>query len=188
VQNNIAAVILIGGRSSRMGRDKATLPFKNFRLVDHVANTIKEAGIADIFVSGELDGYDSIADIHKNKGPVAGICSSIMECYSKSFSATIITPVDMPFFSKELVETLINKENDIEAQYFEKHPLPLFIKINEDILKYCRQINKELKSNKDISVKAFLKALNTKQLKIPDYMMKNLKNTNTPQEWAEVVA
>ncbi len=183
VPNNTAGIILVGGRSSRMGQDKASLPWKNFRLADHIANILRESGIKDIFASGEIEGYQSIPDMLSEKGPVGGICSSIMECYSRQFSNALIVPVDMPFFSAEAVRTLIGDSSDVDARHFEKHPLPVFIKINEEILKYCRMINKELKNDQDMSVKSFLKNLSTESVKIPTNLTTHLTNTNTPEEW-----
>jgi molybdopterin-guanine dinucleotide biosynthesis protein A len=183
VQNNTAGVILVGGKSSRMGQDKALLPWKNFRLVDHIANVLREVGIKDLFVSGEVEGYQSIPDMLSERGPVGGICSSIMECYSRKFSNALIVPVDMPFFSAEAVRTLIDDNTTADARHFEKHPLPVLIKINEEILKYCRMINKELKNDQDMSVKLFLKNLSTESVKIPSNLVTHLTNTNTPEEW-----
>ncbi len=186
MQNNLTAgIILVGGKSSRMGVDKASLPYKNLRLVDYIANVLREAEIKNIFVSGEIEGYQSIPDLHQNKGPVSGICASIMECYIKHFDRAVLVPVDIPLLSAEIIEILINN-SDAEASYFENHPLPLCLKINEEILKYSRKINKELKLDKKISVKFFLKNISAKSIKIPNHLAKNLTNTNTPEEWREV--
>lgn len=53
-----------------MGQDKATLPYKDKRLADVVADVVWQAGIAKIYVSGELEGYDSLPDLLAERGPV----------------------------------------------------------------------------------------------------------------------
>ncbi|MFO1242050.1 MAG: NTP transferase domain-containing protein [Rickettsiales bacterium] len=45
--DELAAVILVGGKSSHMGQDKASLPYKGKRLVDVVAKVVREAGIEE---------------------------------------------------------------------------------------------------------------------------------------------
>ena len=55
--DDVAAVILVGGKSSRMGQDKALLPYKGKRLVDVVADTIRAAGISRVYVSGKIAEY-----------------------------------------------------------------------------------------------------------------------------------
>jgi len=189
VKNNLTAgVILVGGKSSRMGSNKALLQMGEFRLVDYIANVLRHSGIEkeDIYVSGDIDGFPKIVDLYPNKGPVGGICSSIMECYTKKYKQAVIVPVDMPLFSPDLVKMLIEDSN-FDVSHFQNNPLPLCIKVDEETLKYSRKINKELKNDKDISVKAFLKDLKVKVIKAPEKMVRGLANTNTPEEWREVV-
>ncbi len=188
VQDNYTAgVVLVGGKSSRMGSNKALLQMGEFRLVDYIANVLRHSGIEkkDIYVSGDVDGFPKIVDLYPNKGPVGGICSSLMECYTRKYKQAVIVPVDMPLFSPDLVKMLI-EDGNFDISHFQNNPLPLCIKIDEETLKYSRKINKELKNDKDISVKAFLKDLNVKIIKAPEKMVRGLANTNTPEEWREV--
>ena len=70
IMDDLAAVILVGGKSSRMGHNKASLPYKGKRLVDVIAEVVREAGIENIYVSGEIDGYISLPDLLADRGPM----------------------------------------------------------------------------------------------------------------------
>jgi molybdenum cofactor guanylyltransferase len=72
-----AGFVLVGGDSSRMGRDKALLPLKSGLLIDEVAGKVADAcGTAALI--GEPERYrhlgiDCLADLRPRMGPLAGI-------------------------------------------------------------------------------------------------------------------
>lgn len=182
-------VILVGGKSSRMGTDKASLILSGVRLVDHVAKVLTLSGVSDVVVSGEIGGYESIQDMVSNKGPVGGICSSLIRCYEKGFDKAVIFPVDMPLISREVARLLIdsseNSAIDFTFTFFEKNPLPLAVKIDESVVNFCAKTISNLSAGEEISVKNFLKNFASLEIKIPENLVKNLTNTNTPNEWQE---
>ena len=53
---NFSAVILAGGKSSRMGRDKAWLEFRGHTLLARQIGIARETGAAEIMVSGRAGG------------------------------------------------------------------------------------------------------------------------------------
>lgn len=76
-----AGFVLTGGRSSRMGRDKALLPYLSGSLADHVAKEVREATpvvnlIGDPDVYGHL-GYPVYADQIPGRGPLSGIHTAV---------------------------------------------------------------------------------------------------------------
>jgi molybdopterin-guanine dinucleotide biosynthesis protein A len=117
------AVILSGGKSSRMGEPKALLPFGPARLIDHVAGRIRpQAGpIAvntndpAITLPGAPSFPDRFAGFH---GPLAGIHAALAQVAETYPTAThvFIVPTDSPFFPKDLVTILaesLTGPNDI---------------------------------------------------------------------------
>ena len=76
-----AGFVLTGGRSSRMGRDKALLPFLSQSLVEHVAKQV-EAATDRVSLIGRPDayshlGYPVYADRTPAKGPLGGIYTAL---------------------------------------------------------------------------------------------------------------
>ena len=56
---NRAAFVLAGGRSSRMGRDKACLPLEGRPLVDHVASKARDV-TGNITLVGAISRYANL--------------------------------------------------------------------------------------------------------------------------------
>jgi len=74
-----SAVILAGGNSSRMGRDKAWLEVDGQRLLARQLDRVRAAGAAEVFISGRADTNYSefsgqvVRDQFAGAGPLAGI-------------------------------------------------------------------------------------------------------------------
>lgn len=184
IMNETAAVILVGGKSSRMGRDKATLPYKGRRLVDAVAEVVRQAGITRIYVSGELEDYDSLPDLLAGRGPVGGICSSAARLYQHHTHAFFI-PVDMPHINVGLLQALMTVDH--QARYFEGHPLPCVISLDHKTMRRMDAAAHMLAREQNLSVASFLTALEAISVPVPPHLEKALTNTNTPEEWKEII-
>lgn len=102
-----SAVILAGGKSSRMGSCKAELPWGGKTLVEHQVNKIMALGIGDIMVSGysrPVDGTRYVPDIYPEKGPLGGIHACL--CAANKAACFVIS-VDTPLFSPDEMKLLM---------------------------------------------------------------------------------
>lgn len=106
---NFSAVILAGGRSTRMGRDKAWLEVDGQTLLARQIELVKEAGAGEVFISGRADadygafGCRVLTDTFQNAGPLAGIERALTK------SATpllLVLAVDLPTMSREVMQRL----------------------------------------------------------------------------------
>lgn len=182
---DLAAVILVGGKSSRMGRDKATLPYQGKRLVDVVAETARAAGIPRIYVSGMLDGYTSIPDLVSGRGPASGICTCALRL-SGNHERLLFLPVDMPHLSPELLQTLLGAEPGASC-YFENHPLPCILPLSKENMRHIDAATRTLANKQELSVKSLLEALGAKAIAVQEHLKRALTNTNTPEQWREAM-
>jgi molybdopterin-guanine dinucleotide biosynthesis protein A len=73
---SLAAVILAGGRSFRMGTDKASIEIDGQRAVDRLAELARIAGAEAVIVSGGDYGLDHVPDPEPGAGPVAGVLAA----------------------------------------------------------------------------------------------------------------
>ena len=106
---NIPCVLLCGGKSSRMGRDKCFLPFDEKNLIDYQFNKTSQI-FKQVFISCKQDKFkgqfkELIFDDGDEFAPMLALYS-ILKSFEKSF--VFILCVDMPFVSKASVEKMAN--------------------------------------------------------------------------------
>lgn len=94
--NRVSAILLAGGRSSRMGRDKAGLPFQGMTLLEWQVQKLQGLGIKDIMLSGprrEAPGVRVVPDEFPGRGPLGGLhaCMKAARCPD-----CLVLSVDVP--------------------------------------------------------------------------------------------
>ena len=109
-----AAIVLAGGRSSRMGAEKALLPLAGRPLVAHVVARLRPQ-VDDIVLSvnGEAARYAAIgcatiadASTDRGGGPLAGVAAGLRYAQSRGFDSLASAPCDAPFLPRDLVARL----------------------------------------------------------------------------------
>jgi molybdenum cofactor guanylyltransferase len=103
--------VLAGGRSSRMGRDKALLPFAGRPLIGHAVSILHEAGLSASIAGADLAARSALAafapvvdDPEPGLGPLAGICAALV---ASSARFAIFLPVDLPLLPPSLIVYLL---------------------------------------------------------------------------------
>jgi molybdopterin-guanine dinucleotide biosynthesis protein A len=101
------AFILAGGKSSRMGTDKAFLKFGNATLVERAVE-ISRLAADRVFVCGprEKFGPDAIEDIFLDCGPLGGIHAALK---SSSSELNLVLAVDLPFVEPGFLTYLVRQ-------------------------------------------------------------------------------
>ena len=112
----IGAIILAGGKSSRMGTDKGLLSLNGKSMVAHVIDTLKQI-TDDIIIISNNAAYKVYRipvyeDLIKDAGPLAGIYTGLI--YSKH-DKNIVVSCDTPFVSVELLNFLIEKSKNYDV-------------------------------------------------------------------------
>lgn len=103
-----SAVILAGGKSSRMGRNKAELELGGMSFAEYQVKKLRELGFEDIILSGfekPVDGARNVPDVYHGKGPLGGIYAALRAAKNES---CFVVSVDAPLCPKETVLALLN--------------------------------------------------------------------------------
>lgn len=109
---DVAGVILAGGESSRMGRNKALLEVNGERMIETAYRRMAELFDEVLLVTNTPESYDfipcrKIADIHPGMGPLGGIHAALSSSVAER---AFVIACDMPGLNPRLIRELCGIE------------------------------------------------------------------------------
>ncbi len=172
---NLTAIILAGGKSSRMGEDKGLVLLKGKPMIQYLLDLFLDLKIPVIIIANNSQykkfGVPVFSDIIKNKGPLSGIYSGL---YHSKTEKNFIVSCDIPFLSKNIVEFLIeNTENEMVT----------VLSLNEKIQPLTGVYSKKLKNKilfnlyeDKLKLRTFIQSVDYKSIDIIDSVFENVEN------------
>jgi molybdopterin-guanine dinucleotide biosynthesis protein A len=116
LREKITAIILAGGKSSRMKEDKGLMYFRGKMLVEHVITSVRKITDKIIIITANPDyrelGYPCFEDEMKEKGPLGGIMTGLVH---SSTEKNLVIGCDMPFLSPKILNGLIKNCEGLDA-------------------------------------------------------------------------
>ena len=108
----ITAIILSGGKSSRMGENKSLMKLGNNTVIERVVKLMQTLFPEVILITNTPEEYKFIEipiyrDIYINRGPIAGIHSGLLN--SKTENNFIIS-CDIPLITSEIINYIVDFE------------------------------------------------------------------------------
>lgn len=106
----MTGILLAGGQSKRMGKDKAFLEYKHRKLYEYPLSIL--TGLCDeILISSndprfELTGYQVIPDIFPGQGPMAGIFTCLS---SARYPRSLVLGCDLPLMDPRFIQLLVSR-------------------------------------------------------------------------------
>jgi len=182
---SLDAVIFAGGKSSRMGEDKALLPFGGYstlaefqysrlsKLFKHVSLSAKENKF-------DFDS-DVIEDIDGEHSPLVGIIS-IFETLREE--EVFILSVDAPFVESDTIEKILSRNENSHDVLIAQSPSgvqPLCGLYKKSILPFAQQ---QLEKNNH-RLGDLLRLVNTEYVKFEDDLP--FTNLNHPEEYQKAL-
>lgn len=185
----VTGMILSGGKSKRMGRPKAFLPYQGTTLVEHVLNNMRDLFSEILIVANEPESYenlgvDVVKDILPYRGPLGGILSGLL--VSANEHAFVIA-CDMPLVDKRLIREMTARRhgNDVVVLSHSNGIEPLLGVYSKNCIK---PLEESLFAG-SLSVQDFLGGLKAETFvlahdggDLPPYF-----NINTPQDYSQVL-
>ena len=192
--DNFTGYILAGGRSSRMGRDKAFLEIGDKTFVENAFDALKpNCGQVKIVLNKSQTHFIEklpintkyIFDRFENRGAPGGIHAALKDCETEF---AVILAVDLPFIMSETIAALakialsenvaaiVPRQNDCKLQ-----PLCAVYRV----INCLPEIEKLLDEKESASVRDFLDIINTKSIEAGDLSADEnlLANINYPQDF-----
>lgn len=185
-------IVLCGGRSSRMGRPKLSLPFGPELMLPRVVRILGEA-VAPIVVVAARDqdvpdlpaGVRLVRDEHDNLGPLAGLAAGLASL--PDADAAYVTACDTPLLTAAFVRFLMARLGDREIAVVREagfvHPLAGVYRT------FLAPRVRQLLDSGQRRPLALIQQSNaayveSDELREVDPTLNALRNTNTPEELA----
>ncbi len=191
------AIILCGGKSSRLGADKAFLPFGNETMLERVVRIV--GSVIDprqiIVVAGanqQLPPLQAILvrDSNEYQGPLLGIACGFA-ALPPTTDAVFVTGCDTPLITPELIEFLFKQLSDADAVVPQdaERLYPLCAVYRTNILKHI----KERLTTGQRSMHKLVERIKTEHISIEtlcevDRQLLSLSNVNTQEDYLAALA
>ncbi len=187
IETPITISILAGGKSSRMGRDKAFVPFNGRPLIQTIIDTLSGLGDELMIISNTPADYAQFglplfSDRYMDHGSLGGLHTAV---YHAAHPHALIVACDMPYLNRDLLRHLISlrHEADIVVPRWTRFPEPLHAVYSKSCLP---AIEKKL-SAEQLKIIRFYEEMNVRYVDREEIERvggngRSFANINTPQE------
>lgn len=185
-------IILAGGKSSRMGRNKALLLIGGISTIERIKNSLSEEFEDILLVANDVELYQFLnlpitEDKVIDKGPLAGIQAGLLAAQN---DINVFIACDMPFISPQLAHILVERSEGYDAvvPVINGHIHPLFAVYKKSILTAID----DCFGKDELRMKDLLNRVNVNYVteqELPNKEIANLEqyfyNMNHPSEYEE---
>ena len=181
-------VVLAGGESSRMGREKALIRYEDKTLIEYSLEAISVVEGKPLVISNNPDVSDFLKDVEVvpdfllGRGPLGGIHTA----FEHTKDDIVIIACDTPLLKKETVEVLISEWGNADISVYTNegaiYPFPGIYSIS-----LIKSVEKRLEgAGRDLSLQDFIRSTeNVKYIEITDDAH-TLSGINTPEDYRRV--
>ena len=184
----IGCIILAGGKSSRMGEDKALLEYNGKHFIEKIAEELSffdEKIIARGNNSALTEVMDSswqiVPDIYPEHGPMGGLHAALKKCESE---AMFVVTCDMPLMTGELAKRICTEEFEdaiiMVSEDGKFHPLCGIYRKN-----LYKSMEENLKQDNN-RMMAVLRKCEVKYVELSKEESRQLANVNTREDFQKL--
>ena len=187
-----SAVILTGGKSSRMGRPKALLPFAGEPLIAHVVRKLKRIFAEAVVVAAPEQELPTlpvtlVRDEVAYQGPVSGIYHGLK---ASTREACFVTSCDAPFLSLQLISGLVSQLSDFDVvvPYWQERFQPLHAVYRRHVFPLLReQLNRGELRPISLYSKVRTREIQEEEIRRLDPEGLSFLNMNSPEDYREAL-
>jgi molybdopterin-guanine dinucleotide biosynthesis protein A len=192
--SGVAGIVLAGGRSTRMGRPKAALPWQGSTLVASVAQVLAETLDGPVVVVGAPGqvlprlpgGVETARDTSPGRGPVEGLAAGLRAVRDRS-SAAYVSATDVPLLQPafvRLVAGMLTEGIDAAVPRVGGRMHPLAAAYRASLLPVVERLiaQGQLRAT-DLLGAVPVRWLAEAELRAVDPDLDSLRNLNTPEEY-----
>jgi molybdopterin-guanine dinucleotide biosynthesis protein A len=185
---SLTAFVLAGGKSSRMGRDKAFLDVAGRPLIAHamelaasVTSKVRIVGSAEKFAAfGAV-----VPDVYSDHGPLGGIHAALMNA---STDVNLILGVDLPFIDPAFLSFLVSTAQSCDAVVTvpscDDHLQTLCAIYRKEFGEIAGRALTEGRNKIDALFPDIpVRVIDEEEIKTAEFSTSMFRNLNTPEEW-----
>jgi molybdopterin-guanine dinucleotide biosynthesis protein A/rhodanese-related sulfurtransferase len=104
----VTGAVLCGGKSRRMGRDKAVLPYEGVPMALRVASALRDGGCLEVVgVGGDATalGLAALPDMWPGEGPLGGVITALAS--APGAAAVVVVACDLPLLGSCTIRRLV---------------------------------------------------------------------------------
>ena len=188
--DDVTAFVIAGGKSIRMGKDKAFLEFKGRILL---ARALELAAVVteDVRIVGDPRKFAAfgrvIEDIYRERGPLGGIHAALK---SSAAELNLMLAVDLPFMQSNFLKYLISVARETRAWVTVPRASdglqPLCAVYRREFAKIAEQSLAQGKNKIDaLFAEVDTKILGPEEVSEAGFSAEMFRNLNTPEEFDE---
>ena len=197
--DTISGILLAGGRSTRMGKDKALLPLpgnQDHSFVDHLASllalscrevllVVRDSAQALEYEALVPGGVRILVDVIPGNGPLMGLYTGLKAMHPFS-SHGLVLAVDMPFVQPALISFLLSQPltEALLIPRVEQKPqvlLAVYPRTALPSVEACLQEGR--RDLRSLLAVCTVRYLEEAQLRAVDPQLRSFVNVNTPEEF-----
>ncbi len=184
----MTAIILAGGKSRRMGFNKAFLKYGDTTFIGHQIERLSEIFDEIILSANDTDTYTHLGlpivpDVIPGKGPLSGICAGLMRSAS---SHAFVIACDMPFVHEKVIRYLKEQIDgyDVVVPQTSRGLEPMHAFYSRNCIQpMYRCINEGRLRIIDFFSEVKVRIVDEQEFKGLDLSTQSLTNLNTPEEY-----
>jgi molybdenum cofactor guanylyltransferase len=189
MRDGCSLVILAGGRSRRMGRDKATLPAVDGTLIAHLARrlapVVDETIVAGGTVRPPIEGAVVVVDHRPGLGPLAGMLAGLAAAHHRY---VWVVGCDLPDVEPALGGLLLALAADYEAVVPRPDQEPegvCALYVRELAPRIAALLDAGERSIKSLLDRSTVRYVGLDELLAVDPELRSFRNINTPADYAD---
>jgi molybdopterin-guanine dinucleotide biosynthesis protein A len=187
LRNDVTGIILAGGRSRRMGRDKATLEMEGVTLFDRALRMMRVL-FTEVLIAGDRQdlvrpGVPCYPDLFPGSA-LGGLYTGLVE---SNHDMVFACSCDMPFPNVNIAQLVVSQDRayDVVVPRTTEGLEPLFARYH----KRCLPVMKDMLDRKEFCIYDFYPRVRTRYLgvaELPAVWQNSFLNVNTPEEYSRI--
>jgi len=179
-------IILAGGKSSRMGKEKGLLLLDYKSFVQRIAEALQPLVEEIIIVSDHKEydqfGYKRVEDVFKDAGPIGGLYAGLL---SSTTDSNFVISCDVPLITTALLSKLTDSDEehfDVIQFRAQDKSMPLIALYKKRCVAVCK---KQLETG-ERRLRKLVASLSTKSIPVDEKEYILVSNINTPEDLKNV--